>query len=794
MNQLQPYRKRELYNNGTRGHYGFHEPRSGKEQLEQVIDLLYKGKWIILLTFLVVFGAVALYTSTLEPEYETGSLVMVSGREGSSNSGRSANPYSFMGGPPMQWGRSIENEITLLRTSQALPEAVAKRLLQRAEDAGDSLSVAKAQKGNMLSRGLPIVTALQGDTLSKKQIAARVRGRVRFASGEGNMIQIRAADSSPVQAAVIANLFAQEYVKMTREVNRASLVASREYLQEELEKQEQEIRSIEGQIENYLRQKGTVSIEGEGSRLASQLSQMRGRRDQIEVEMNRRKTALRALEDQLETVRPDLAKQVASTIQQDIQLVQQKIGELKAEKQTYLINNPGWEEDGPQLQKINRQIQQLNQKVNELSQKYVDEVLAAGATPSDSSQVGNAVSGAAGLKQQITSHRIAIMGLEAELAALDQHIEKYRSEIKSVPGETIQIERLRRERQRAESMYNFILQKLQETRVQEQRELGYASIIADASVPAQPVRPQTYRNLILGAFFGLIFGVGLALIRYKFDNRLYRPDDLEDEGYNTTVIPDMKDLIASRYSGKSLVKKGDRDLATTLMTLHQPTSSIAESYHQLRTNIQLGLPNLATRTVVVTSAGVGEGKSTTAANLAIAFARGGARTLLLDTDMRRPQAHRLLGLELEPGLHQLLRGQFDYDPKQMETGIENLFAITAGKAASETASELLGGTRMEELFGVLKEQFDIIIVDTPPTLAVTDPKLLASRSDAVLMVVRAGETKEKEFEHAVRELQRAGAYLLGVAVNGFDLSMAYDYKYRYRGYSDYGHYAGYAHS
>jgi capsular exopolysaccharide synthesis family protein len=227
------------------------------------------------------------------------------------------------------------------------------------------------------------------------------------------------------------------------------------------------------------------------------------------------------------------------------------------------------------------------------------------------------------------------------------------------------------------------------------------------------------------------------------------------------------------------------------VTLHQGSSPSTEAYRQLRTNLQSSLNGGLSKVVLITSPGVGEGKSTTAANLAVALAKAGRRTLLLDADMRRPQIHNFASRSLEPGLYQILQDGMAFDPSGMETHTENLFAIPAGRVIGGSASELLDQPRMGELLGALREHFDVIIIDTPPTLAVSEAKQLAPKADATLMVVRAGETKERDLDLAVQELQRVGGRIIGVVLNGFNLDMAYGYKYRYSGYSQAGQYAEY---
>lgn len=785
MSQLQPYHRNNDLSRAPNDYRAVPQDGDGKDQLEQFIDLIYRGKWIILVTFLIVFGASVAYILSQPPAFQASSLVMISSGQGNASSGGSGNSGNQLGitTPNMQWGRSVTNELLLLRNSQELPSEVAGRLLGLPSPYEQQIA--------------PLIKTPGGETLDTAQVAQRVRQAVNFAAAnEGSMIQFQAVTRDSAYAPLLANIFAEEYVDLTKSLSRASLEGQIDYLERQQEAQRERLREIEEQIGNYLRDKGAVSIQAEGSQLASRISTLEGQRDRVRIEMQQRRASVQALQDNLEEIRPQLAQSVGSTVSQEIQMVQGKLADLKAQRQEAIINNPQWEnpEEQPALSRINKNIELLEEKLRELSDAYVSETISAEGTRGDTT--GTATEGldrAVALKQQIASERIAMTGLEAELEALNQTLEEYRSEIRTVPGESIEISQMERNRDRVAGTYEYISQRLEEMRIREQGELGYANIVAQAS-SASSVKPNEWRVLTLGAFFGILLGLGLALVRYKFDNRLMKPDQLEDQGYNATIVPDMTDLIkGASTNGKenALVKQNGHELSPRLVSVHNVSSFATEAYRQLRTNLQFALDNDRSNVIMVTSPGVGEGKSTTAANLAAMFAQGGYRTVVVDADMRRPQIHSFLGMDIGPGLYQLLKGEDDIDPRKLETNVHNLFAVRAGKRASGEASELVGSARMRELLGALRNQFDIIIIDTPPSLAVSEARQLARKSDATVLVTRAGETKEKELDYAVRELERVGAKIVGVVLNGFNLDMAYSYKYRYRQYGEYGHYAEY---
>lgn len=201
---------------------------------------------------------------------------------------------------------------------------------------------------------------------------------------------------------------------------------------------------------------------------------------------------------------------------------------------------------------------------------------------------------------------------------------------------------------------------------------------------------------------------------------------------------------------------------TDLVTLKDPRSAAAEAFRTLRTNILFAALENPIKTLIVTSAAVAEDKSTTAANLAVALAQIGHRTLLVDADMRRPAQHTIWKLRNEAGLFSLLVQDTETIPVQ-SVEVPNLSIITAGSGSANPA-DLISSRRMESVIAQLSEQADYVLFDAPPVLAVADAGLLASRLDALLLVARAGLTQRDHLEQARVQLERARARVLGVAL------------------------------
>lgn len=213
-------------------------------------------------------------------------------------------------------------------------------------------------------------------------------------------------------------------------------------------------------------------------------------------------------------------------------------------------------------------------------------------------------------------------------------------------------------------------------------------------------------------------------------------------------------------SNRKQIKKIER----SLITMEDPKSPISEQYRTIRTNVQFSFVDKPMRSLMVTSTGAGEGKSTTAANLAVVFAQQGKKVLLIDADLRKPTVHYTFRLNNYMGLTNVLTGSAPLLPTCQETHVENLSVLTSGPIPPNPA-ELLSSKAMEQCIEQLYESFDLLVFDTPPVLAVTDAQILAHQCDGTVLVVESGRTEIEAAVKAKELLEAANAKLLGVVLN-----------------------------
>lgn len=280
---------------------------------------------------------------------------------------------------------------------------------------------------------------------------------------------------------------------------------------------------------------------------------------------------------------------------------------------------------------------------------------------------------------------------------------------------------------------------------------NYLSIIEPAALPRFPIGPNVNQTLLIAAAIGLALGVAGALLIEYLDDAIKTPEDITE----LLQLPTIGSI--ARIQGGN-----DRKLVTAIA----PRSPISEAYRVLRTNIQYASLDKPLKSILVTSAGPYEGKSVTAANLAIAMALVGQRTVLVDADFRKAAQHRLFNLTNDIGLANALIAQSELDRFVRPTRIENLRVLTTGMSLPNPA-EVLASERMRNLVAQLQQEADIIIFDSPPCLPVADPAILARLADGVILVVDSVRTHRDAAVRAKGIMEKAGATLLGVVLNRF---------------------------
>jgi polysaccharide biosynthesis transport protein len=370
---------------------------------------------------------------------------------------------------------------------------------------------------------------------------------------------------------------------------------------------------------------------------------------------------------------------------------------------------------------------------------------------------------------------------------LAQALEQQKAEVNQMSERMVQYSILKREAEANKALYDGLLTKLKEAGISAGLRSSNIRVVDPAMVPAYPSRPAKSRNILLSFLVGLVGGIGLALLREYMDNTIKSPDDIETLARlpSLAVVPAFAESNGDRSRVKLLkgVPGNGHDKRIELVAQHLPKSQMSEAFRALRTALLLSQADHPPQVILVTSALPREGKTTSAANLAVTLAQLGDRTLLIDADLRKPGVGRLLNLgnAKYAGLSSYLAGVSSLDLVTIQhPAIPNLSAIPTGPLPPNPA-DLLSSHNLTDAIAELRTKFKFIVIDSPPIMAATDAVILSVKTDGVLLVVRSGETPKEAFTRTRDLLLSVKCRLLGVVLNAVD-SSAPDYYYSYRYY------------
>lgn len=362
----------------------------------------------------------------------------------------------------------------------------------------------------------------------------------------------------------------------------------------------------------------------------------------------------------------------------------------------------------------------------------------------------------------------AIASYETQIAEVESQIQET-TRVLEASTDSAEIERMEARLDQYEVKRKNLVLRLQEERVSEEQSSPEVVQVEYALISTEPISPRPLRNAAVAAVVGLMLSVAGVYIYDTLDDSIKDPEELTRE----LQLPVMG--LISRYKDP-----GDGRLITQAM----PRSPVAESFRALRTNVQYTSVDAPLKKLLITSPAPGDGKSTVAANLAMVIAQSGRRVTLVDSDMHRPRIHRIFHVQRRPGLSSLfIKPTIRLNGSFQPTFQDGLHVIGAGDMPLKPA-EWLGSKKMREIIDVVLEQSDLVILDTPPVLSVTDAVVMAPMVDSVLIVVRPGVTKMSALRAAVEQLRHVGARIGGVVINGAD-----NRKSRYDDY--YNHYKYY---
>ena len=711
--------------------------------LREYSRVLLKHKWTAVSCLVVIFTLVAIASLRMTPIYDAMGRIAINKPDTSIINFRDNSVGVDYTDPA-----DLDTEVRILQSDLLALEVMRKLNLDKRPGAGGLIS------------GLPEQTQyLEPDPLQPdyKQITALLgsfKGGLRVALiPNTRVIEIHYASPDPQLAATVVNTYANTYAENSFKTKFESTMQASDWLSKQLVDLQMKVETSQEKLVQYQKKHEILGTDEKQNIITEKLDELNKQLTAAESDRMQKESVYRLTQ----SGDPEALASAAGSIS-DIALVNDGsslLERLRAQQaelkiQTAQLNS----QFGPAYPKV----AQLNDQLKEIEVQIQSEQKK--------------------IASRVRNQYLAAVQRENMLRA---GFEKQKQEQNKLNESAIEYSLLRRDVDTNRQLYEGLLQKLKEAGVSAGLKSNNVKLIDPARVPSAPSEPNIPRNLGFALLLGLTTGIGLAFLLENLDNTVRTPEQAQA----VAALPSLGMIpLGSKGTperSRQLAVASSKE-AVELVTQVHPQSQMAEAYRSLRTSLLLSSSGAPPKVILVTSALPQEGKTTTSINTAVVLAHKGVRVLLMDADLRRPGIHKILGLGPRIGLSNVLTGSADLQQVVTRSPLlPNLVVLPAGTPPPNPA-ELLASTDMRDLIERLRNQYDHIVIDTPPALSVTDAVVLATRADAVVLVIRSGHTTKQALRRAREVLGRVNAKVAGVLMNAVNLRSAdYYYYYEYQG-------------
>jgi succinoglycan biosynthesis transport protein ExoP len=730
-----------------------------EQNLEEQIDLrdylrvILKRRWIVVTVFAVIVISIAIYTFTATPVYEATTRLVIEKENPNVVSVEEVMAVDASGTDYYQTqykliesrtvAREVIRRLGLDKSEEFFPKPkddVISRLKRSVTEAIASLkesiaSLFKTEDGahSSTSEEYEADSSMVSDFIERITVNPIRNSRLVDVS-------FRAKD--PGLATKIVNTLAGAYIDQNLETKLDAVQNAGRWLHSRIDEEREKVEKADQALLRYKEKSGIVTDFSSDveqvtaqklAQLNSQVVEAESRRVEAETRYNQA-VALEGSPDMLDSIPEVLNNELIRQIKSMEVELYKRMSELSKKYGQKHPQMVAIESELNTLQK--RKAQEVNRVINSLKNEY----------------------------------RVAL----AREKSVKEALAEQKKEALELNQKAIGYGVLRREAESARHMYELLIKRFKETSLTEDMKTGNIRIIDKAEVPTVPVTPRKKLNILLAITVGLFAGVGLAFFFEYLDNTIKVPEDVKR--YLKIPYLGPVPLFEMGVDGNSM--DGTRP---ELVTIHSPKSTASESYRGIRTSILFSSPESSPQVILISSVGPAEGKTITTANLAVTMAQYGSKVIILDCDMRKPRMDKLLGLSRDKGMSNLLVGS---SANILHTKVPNLDVIPAGPVPPNP-SEILGSSRMAHLLNGLRKRYTRILIDSPPSTAVTDAVALSQSVDGIILVVRAGTTTRELAKNGVAQFEGVGAPMLGVILNGVgvgrDSYYYYQYSYDYYG-------------
>jgi capsular exopolysaccharide synthesis family protein len=618
------------------------------------------------------------------------------------------------------------------------------------------------------------------DTLKQNpryiQLLSDIRAQITATPEENTtLINISATSPEPGLAARIANAVAQAYQEENRLQRNRQLFGARRFIEEQVTAVGNRLQQAEDGILALKERQGFVSLNEETAASVARIGALESEYEKVRLEQEGIAPQIQALQNPQILDGTILLRVIADAGDPGITKLNSALIDLGLERENLLTTLTP---QHPQIRDLDARIsatrENLNARIRTVRDSMVREI------------------------------RVKNQTLEVRSAELQRQMQIVRQAQRKFPDVSWKLAQLQRELTLNENLLTTLRSKLQEVQIKEKEQVDEVSVVRPAIPPSQPINPpQMGGKTIVGLLIGLTVGLVLAFVMESLDTSIGTIQDVE--GYLEMPVLGLIPLIDPTKDPLISPPEDDEEsgpllkMRPFLVSLFSPRSTIAEAYRSLRTNVEFLSLEKNVKTLCVTSASLMEGKTTTAINLAITIAQTGKKTLLVESDLRKPFLHHAFGIERDPGLSDAIVGNKGWreclrtvtDLMLGPLGIEKLMAmpnidklslLTSG-SPPPNPSEFLNSQRMTDLIAIFREEYDFIIFDCPPVLPVTDAAILASKTDGTLIVYRVGKIARSALKRAKVLLENVRGHVLGLVLTGLKAEVSPDYEeleyYRY---------------
>jgi len=701
--------------------------RSGESEREvHLLDywrVIKKRRWIVLSVILTIVTIVTIKMYRMPAIYESSGRVIIN-QETPLRLTKDKDTADYYGND-LQY---LETQQNVLRSSRELARRVIQKLhLEQHPDFSDIL----ARTPDPGRRETLLIDRFLGNL--KVELVRNTR-----------IVSVTYSAQDPQLAARAVNELFDQYVDYTLESRSESTSKAREWLQEQVTDLRGRVEKAQEELVNYSRQNEIIQLGENQTITVERLADLNRRLVEAETDRIRAETLYRlSKEGNIDSLPPIVADTTIQSLNTKLAEFRQELAQLNVEYQP----------THPRVLRVKEQIAEVEQQIAQAKRRII----------------GN-----------IEAEFKAAARREKELRTA---LEKQRAETLQQNERAVELSIKQRELAAEAQLYQGLLEKLNDVKLLSTLTTTNIQILDKAEIPTVPARPRKLFNIGLSLLVGLVVGIGLALFVEYLDNTIKSAEDV-DRLLGLPVlglVPALESLEKRGWlplSRVSRVKREDRPI----LILDRHRSSFAEAFRSLRTSVLLSHAERPPRTILFTSSGPGEGKTTAAINTAISLAQTGARVLLIDGDLRKPGLHKALGVKNQPGLSAYLTRAIDLEAIIEEQKTANLSVLPSG-AIPPNPSELLGSAKMREMMKRLSEQYDFVILDSPP-VSTPDALILSALVDGVILVIRCGDTPRELVHRARQSLEDVNARIFGVVLNRIDVTQdGYYYYYYYRYYS-----------